>query len=82
MPQQLRFLIMAAFATSFSINQPLHNRITTFLIELIEFRASQHDIAFSVHRDDLLSIFTHEEMLAEDYIVEDAAGTEDVADRL
>lgn len=53
---------------------------TTLLVEFIEFWAGQHDITLSVHRDNFLRILAHEEMLAEDYIVEDAANAEDIAD--
>lgn len=79
MPQQQRFSTRAAFATSSSTSPPLHILKTTFLVQLIELRTSQHDIALSVHCDDLLRILTHKEMLAEDYVVKDAAGTEDIA---
>ena len=52
------------------------------MVELVELGAGQHDVALSVHRDDLLRVFAHEEVLAEDYVVEDAANAEDVRDRL
>lgn len=73
---------MAAFATSCAVNPPLNIQENTFLVELVELGASQHDIALSVHRNDLLGILTHEEVLAEDYVIEDTTGTEDVADWL
>jgi len=50
------------------------------LVEFVELWSCEHDIALSVHGDDFLSVFAHEEVLAEDDVVEDAAGAEDVAD--
>lgn len=52
------------------------------MIQLIELRSRQDYIALSVHGNDLLSVFAHEEMLAEDDVVEDAADTENVTDWL
>lgn len=52
------------------------------MIQLIKLRSRQDYIALSVHGNDLLRVFAHEEMLAEDDVVEDAADTENVTDWL
>jgi hypothetical protein len=52
------------------------------LVEFIELGPSQHNVAFTVHGDDLLSILAHEKVLAKDDVVEDAADTEDIANGL
>lgn len=57
-------------------------QLGTFLVEFIELRASQCDIAFSIHRYDFLCVFSHEEVLAEYDVVENATSTEDIADGL
>lgn len=54
----------------------------TFLVEFVVLWPSEGDITLPVHRDDLLGVLAHEEMLAEDDVIEDATCTEDVTDRV
>ena len=54
----------------------------TFLVEFVVLRPSEGDITLPVHRYDLLGVLAHEEMLAEDDVIEDATRTEDVTDRM
>jgi hypothetical protein len=79
-PKLLLFLIKAVFVIFSLINQPLNNTIFTFLVKFIEFRTGKHDIALSVHCNNLLCIFTHKKMFTKYYVVKNTSCAENIAD--
>ena len=78
MPMQLKFSAKAVFEAFFSANQPLTNKKVTFLVQLIKLRSREYNITLSIHCNYLLRVFSHEEMLAKNYVIKDAACTENV----
>ena len=64
---------MAIFAAFFAAGPALHLSTRTLLVEFVEFWPGERDIALPVNCDALLRVFTHKQVLGEDYLVEDAS---------
>jgi hypothetical protein len=75
----LKFLAKVVFAAFFSANRPLNQRKVTFFIQFIKLGPGQYNITLSVHSYNFLSVFTHKEMFAKNYIIKDASRAENIA---